>query len=147
MDKSVADLAAAVALRARPAHGQEALLIMHLAFATADRALRQTVLGFGALSLAPTASLHPGYLDIGRHTLHHVFERNLQFERQVLAPLRPGPAAASASTEQISKSEELAQNIFKPRELAWVKSTGARCGALYTGMSVAVVSSALLRIA
>src|ERR1700693_1722452 len=154
-------LAFAAALRARPAHNlaappalvagtanlQKALLINHLAAPVTHGAAHQAVVLFGPRALATGTHVQAGNLDLHAHSSNCILEGNFQIVAQIFAALRartsPAPPRAS---KQIAQSEKIAQDVAEVGERRGIEAWRS-AEALQTLMPIAIIRSALLRIA
>src|SRR5579883_1550347 len=138
------DLTGAVAGAARAADGDEALLVGDLAAAVTGGAGGGAAAGLRARAVAAVASLHARHLDIGIHAENGFVEGDFEIVADVLAALRAGTPAPGAS-EEIAEAKEIAENVAEIGE--GVRVEAGLPAALQSGVAVAVVGSALLRIA
>src|SRR5438552_797132 len=105
------DLARAIALPAGSPDGEKALLIDDLAAAAAGGTGRAAAARLGALALAMLAGFESRGLDLGRHPEDGILKIDFQVVAQVFAPLRSVAPPPATAAEQVSQTEELAQDV------------------------------------
>src|SRR5439155_4954451 len=118
-------LARSSALRARPADGEEALLVPDLAAASARRAGEGRAAFLGARAAASRAGLRTRNLDLGLEAEGGFLKGNLQVIAQVRAALRARSPRLPAA-ENVAEAEEIAEDVFEIREDTGVGLEAAR---------------------
>src|SRR5579872_356962 len=136
------DLPASAALPAGAPHREETLLINHLTPSLASGAGGGTASGLRAFACAMFTRLRARHLDVRGQAENRVFEADLQIVANILAALRTGSAPPATPPEQISETEELAENIADI-EIVGVESLRR---ALHSLVPKAIVCRAFLRI-
>ena len=134
--------ACALAGGAGTSHAEESLLVANLAASTAGAAGSRTFTGSGAVAPAIFADLVAAHRDLSFSAKNRLFEFQRNVFAQIGATLRPA-AAASASTEKISKAQEVTEDFAEVLDYVGVKTAGA---AVYTGVTESVVGGAFVGI-
>src|SRR5687768_2380909 len=117
-------------------NGKKTLLHSYLAMTIAGRACNGRRTRLCAAAMASAASVHRGYADFGFRSACCLLQRNFQVVAQVRAAINI--CMSSASPEEVT--EYVAECVGKPL------STRSTHVGIYTGMSMLVVCSPLLRV-
>jgi hypothetical protein len=138
------DLTGATARRTGARDAEETLLESNLPMTVARAAGCRAGGTLTARAAAFATSLVAGVRNLLLRTEGGFFERKFEIVSKVGTAL--GTLAAAAAAKQIAKSEDVAKNVTEIREDVGIE-TAESAGAADTGMSVAVVCRALLRVA
>jgi hypothetical protein len=133
-----------LACRTRSSHGEESLLVAHLAFTLAGAARYRSLPRSGARARTIFASLVPPDIDF-RFLAEHGF---LKLKREILSQIGTALSSRSAAsrtpTEHLSNAEELAEDIAQVLECVRIKTSASRPG--YPRVAKAIVGRPLIGI-
>jgi hypothetical protein len=139
------DLPCTMALTACPRNTEKPLLKPYLAVSIAGR----TACGTGTLLRPVAVAFGAGFVsrnfDLGCCAESGIFKHEIEIVSQIRSPLRT--RAAPAASEEVAKSENVAENVAEIRKDRRIEAPKSPAGSTDAGMPKPVVAGAFLRVA